>query len=135
MEKKQAALFDLDGLEANTDTVTIQLLHPITGEEIGATATIYGQDSDIAKAESHKISDKCAEYSRRNRGKAIPNEDYAKLDRQKIIKCTKSIDGLGYKGEPLTDTGEIFDRFPWVLEQVIAAHLDRKLFTKGSSTR
>lgn len=126
--------FDLDTLEQE-DTTVIQLTHPATGDEIGATATVYGQDSAVCKAASHKLSDKCAEYSRRNRGKTIPNEDYARLDKLKVIACTKSIDGLTSKGQPFTDVSEIFDRFPWIHEQVVAGILDRGLFLAKSPAK
>ena len=130
----KATGFDLATLEQE-DTATIQLVHPGTGDEIGASVTVYGQDSAVCKAASHKLSDKCAEYSRRNRGKTIPNEEYARLDKAKVIACTKSIDGLTYKGEPFTDVAEIFDRFPWIHEQTVAGILDRSGFLKGSSAK
>ena len=134
MDTRIKKAFDLSDLD-QADTATIPLVHPATGEEIGATATVYGQDSDTFKKETHKLSDKCAEYSRRNRGKTIPNEDYARLDKAKVVACTKSIDGLTYNGAPLTDVAEIFERFPCFHEQVVQAMLDRSGFLKGSPAK
>lgn len=128
------ASFDLAEVEQD-DTAIIELVHPSTGDEIGATATVYGQDSAIFKEETHKLSNKCAEYSRRNRGKTISNKDYAALDKKKVIACTKSIDGLMYKGAPLTDVEDIFERFPWIHEQVVAGIMERANFIKGSSAK
>lgn len=123
--------FDLAALEQD-DTAEIQIVHPSTGDEIGATATVYGQDSDIFRAESRKAEAKYTEYSRRNRGKFMPPEDRERLDKQKVIACTKSINGLSYKGEPLSDVTDIFNRFPWIYEQVVQGIMDRANFIKAS---
>lgn len=123
--------FDLDSLESD-DTTTIQLTNPKTGDDIeGVTIEVYGQDSETFRAESRKVQAKCADYMRRNRGKSIPPEDFERLEKSKVIACTKSIKGLFYKGQPLTDPQELFNRFPWALEQVVAGIMDRANFIKG----
>lgn len=123
--------FDLDSLESDETTI-IQLTNPKTGDDIdGVTIEVCGQDSDTFRAESRKVQAKCADYMRRNRGKSIPPEDFEKLDKAKVIACTKSIKGLSYKGQPLTDPQELFTRFPWALEQVVAGIMDRANFIKG----
>jgi hypothetical protein len=134
MSTKEVKGFDLAALEQD-DTAVIQLVHPSTGDEIGATATVYGQDSDIFRAESRKAEARYTEYSRRNRGKFMPPEDRERLDKAKVVACTKSIDGLTYKGAPLTDVEDIFNRFPWVHEQVTQGIMDRANFIKGSSAK
>ena len=123
--------FSLDSLESD-DTTIIQLTNPKTGDDIeGVTIEVYGQDSEIFRAESRKVQAKCADYMRRNRGKSIPPEDFDRLDRAKVVACTKSINGLSSKGQPLTDPQELFTRFPWALEQVVAGIMDRANFIKG----
>lgn len=124
--------FDLEVLEQN-DTAVIQLVHPSTGDEIGASVTVYGQDSEIFRAESRKAESKYTEYSRRNRGKFMPPEHREALDKSKIVACTKSIDGLNYKGQPITDAKDVYDRFPWVYEQAVQGIMERANFIKGSS--
>jgi hypothetical protein len=129
---KEVKGFDLAALDQD-DTAIIQIIHPSTGDEIGATATVYGQDSDIFRSESRKAEARFSDYSRRNRGKFMPPEQREELDRKKVIACTKSIDGLTYKGTPLTDPEDIFTRFPWIFEQVTQGIMDRGNFIKGSS--
>jgi hypothetical protein len=129
---KEVKGFDLAALDQD-DTAIIQIIHPSTGDEIGATATVYGQDSEIFRSESRKAEARFSEYSRRNRGKFMPPEQREELDRKKVIACTKSIDGLTYKGTPLTDPEDIFTRFPWIFEQVTQGIMDRGNFIKGSS--
>jgi len=132
MAEKRRTGFDLAALEQD-DTASVQLVHPSTGDEIGATVTVYGQDSEIFRSESRKAEARYTEYSRRNRGKFMPPEERERLDRNKIIACTKAIDGLEYKGAPLTDAEEIYTRYPWIYEQVVQAVMDRGNFIKGSS--
>lgn len=127
--------FDLSALE-QTDTTTIEINHPATGDPLlGVTATIYGQDSETFRAESRKAETRYVEYSRRNRGKLMPAEDRERMDKEKYAKCTKSIDGLSFKGEPLTDVADIFNRFPFIYEQIVQGILDRAGFIKGSSAK
>jgi len=126
------ATFDLSTVEQD-DSAEVQLVHPTTGDEIGATVTIFGQDSDVYRAEQRKAEAKYTEYSRRNRGKFMPPEMREALDRAKIIACTKSITGLSYKGEPLTDVASIFTRFPWIYEQTVQGVMERGNFIKNSS--
>jgi hypothetical protein len=123
--------FDLSTLDQK-DTAEIQLVHPATGDDLpGAIATVYGQDSDQFRSETRKAESKYTEYSRRNRGKFMPPEMREALDRAKIVACTKSIAGLSYKGEALTDVQDIFNRFPWVQEQVTQGVIERANFIKG----
>lgn len=124
--------FDLSSVD-QTETATIELVHPATGDEIGASVTVYGQDSERFRAESRKCEVRIGEYARRNRGKMMPPEDREAMDRAKVIKCTKSIDGLIYKGQPLTDPADVFSRFPWVYEQTVQGIMERANFIKGSS--
>lgn len=122
------ATFDLKQLEAE-DTTTIQLTHPSTGDEIGASITVYGQDSDVYRAEQRKAEGKFAEYSRRNRGKMMPPEERERMDKNKVVACVKSVDGLVFDGQPVS-AGDALD-IPWIFEQVTAAMFDRSLFIKG----
>ena len=126
--------FDLATLDRN-DTATVPFLHPTTGEETGVTITVYGEDSETGKAATRHMIDKIGEYSRKNRGKAMPTEEVERLDRAKMAKVTKSIDGLTYGGKVLTDVAEIFNLSPDIYEQAAAAYRDRALFIKASSAK
>lgn len=124
--------FDLEQLEQD-ETATIQLVHPSTGDEIGATVTVYGQDSEVFRKASRKAEAKFTEYARRNRGKFMSPEQREQLDTEKLVACVKSIDGLVYKGQPFTDVAEIFRLFPWIQEQTMAGVMERANFIKGLS--
>ena len=122
--------FDLAALEQN-DTAVIPLAHPVTGDPIGATITVYGQDSDVFRAESNRTQAKRAEYKMRHRNKEMPPEMSDQLFKTQMIACVKSIDGLVYNGEPMTDPADVFSRFPWIYEQAIAGVTERENFIKG----
>lgn len=122
------ATFDLTTVDAE-DTTTVQLVHPATGEEIGVSITIFGQDSEVYKSEQRKAETRFSEYSRRNRGKLMPAEDRERMDKAKVVACIKSIDGLERNGQPVSPA-EAMD-VAWIFEQVTAAMFDRSLFIKG----
>lgn len=122
------ATFDLKQLETG-ETTTVQLVHPTTGDEIGASITIYGQDSEVYRAEQRKAEAKFAEYSRRNRGKFMPPEDRERMDKAKVVACVKSVNDLFSDGIAVSAADAL--EVPWIFEQVTAAMFDRSLFIKG----
>ena len=126
--------FELEDLEQN-DTAVIDLVHPSTGDPIGASVEVFGQDSEKFRTETRKAETKYTEYARRNRGKFMPPEEREKLDKAKIVVCTKSINNLTYKGEAATDPATVYDKFPWIYDQVVQGILDRGNFIKGSSQK
>lgn len=129
--------FDLSALEQD-DTAVIQMVNPSTGDDIpGFTVEVYGQDSDIFKAESRKAETRYTEYARRNRGKLMPAEQREQMDKAKIVACTKAVNGLVYKGEAITDAERAYGLagFGWIFEQVTAGVLERSNFMKGSSAK
>ena len=126
--------FDI-GTLAQDDTAVVQLVHPTTGDEIGASVTVYGQDSELFRAEARKAQARREDYKRRNRGKDMPAADSEALFKGQIAACVKSIDGLNFSGSPVTDALTMFDLVPNFCEQVIAATLDRALFIKGLSAK
>ena len=127
--------FDISTL-AQDDTTTIELRHPVTDDPIpGVTATIYGQDSEQCREATRKATAKYTEYARRHRGKLMPPEDQEKLDFDKIVACTKSINGLSLEGKPITDIAEIFNQVPAFREQIQAEIHTRENFIKTSARK
>jgi len=127
-------MFDIDQLE-QINTAEIQILHPATGDELGAVATVHGQDSDVFIAETRKEETRYIEYARRNRNKPMPPEQRAAILKAKLVACTASITGLASKGQPFTDVEAVFTRFPWIMDQVAQGIMDRGNFMKGSSAK
>ena len=131
------ATFDLESL-AQEETAEIQMVHPGTGDDIqGFVVEVYGQDSQVFKEAGRKAEVAYTEYSRRNKGKFMPPERREELDKQKVIKCTKAIKGLAYKGKEITDPEEAYSipGFGWILEQVTAGIVERANFLRNSATK
>lgn len=131
------SVFDLESLEQE-DTAIIQLVHPGTGDDLpGLTVEVYGQDSAIFREASRKAEAAYTEYSRRNKGKFMPPDRREELDKQKVIRCTKAVNGLVYKGKEITDPEEAYSLpgYGWIFEQVVAGLMERSNFLKGSSPK
>lgn len=127
--------FDISTL-AQDDTTTIELRHPVTDDPIpGVTATIYGQDSEQCREATRKATAKYTEYARKHRGKFMPPEDQEKLDFDKIVSCTKSINGLVLQSKPITDVVEIFNLVPSFREQIQVEIHNRENFIKTSARK
>lgn len=117
------------------EIAAIDLLHPATGQPIGATIAVYGQDSETYQVEVRKYEDRVVEYARRNRGKVMPAEMREKLSLERTVACVVSIDGLTENGEPVIDAKALFLKFPWIREQVEAGIVERANFINGSSEK
>lgn len=127
--------FDINQLEQN-DTHTFNLKHPGTDEELkGVTATVYGQDSDQCRKATRNATFKYTEYARKHRGKFMPPAEQEALDLEKLVACTKSIDGAVLNGESVSDVETILTRVPAWREQIGTEIHDRANFIKGSSAK
>lgn len=128
-----AKAFDLADLAAD-ETTEIQMVNPKTNEDIeGFTVTVYGPDSDIHKAARAKLVAKGSDYRAKHRGKDMPPEESDRQYRAMVATCTKSINGLVYKGKTITDLAEAFalPGLGWIFEQVAVGLGDRANFIKG----
>jgi hypothetical protein len=125
--------FDVADLMAD-DTTEVPLVNFKTGEEIeGLTVTLYGPDSEVHKSARNKLVQRGADYRARNRGKDMPPEESDRHYRSFVVACTKSINGLVFKGKAITDPAEAYS-LPgcgWIFEQVAIALGDRANFIKG----
>lgn len=126
-------LFDLSTLDQN-DAFTFELRHPATDDPIpGVTATIYGQDSEQSRAATRKAMQKYTDYARKHRGKLMPPEEQERLDFDKLVSITKSIDGLSLGGKPISDVAEILTKVPAFKDQIAQENADRANFIKTSA--
>jgi len=116
---------------SQSDTGVVELINPATDEPSGVTATIYGLDSEKGRSATSEAQAAYIDISRKNRGK-VTSEQSERIELKKILKITKSIDGLvDSKGVAITDVADIFSKVPAFYEQVKSDFLDRKLFIKA----
>ena len=131
------AAFDLASLE-QVDTATITLKHPVTGEELeGVTVEVYGPDSPFFQAATTKMRARITDFITRNRGAKtdVKQKFTEERERERNISCIKSIGGLVYKGEPVTEPADACERFPWIYAQSTAGMDDSGNFIKSSPAK
>lgn len=133
----KAAGFDLSSLE-QVDTTTVPLMHPVTGEEIeGASIEVYSPDSAHFKTATTKMRSRITDFISRNRGAKTEVKQKVTEDHERVrnISCIKSITGLNYKGDPITDPADACEKFSWIYTQACAAMDDQGNFIKASSAK
>lgn len=126
--------FDLATLE-QVDTAIIDLKHPVTGEDLeGVTVEVYGPDSEHFKAATTKMRARITDFLTRNRGAKTEQKQKVteERERERNISCIKSINGLSYNGEPVTDPKDACERFGWIYTQATSGMDDQSNFIKGS---
>jgi hypothetical protein len=128
-------LAELDELKAAQDEgLDVEIFHPVSGEPLGFTITIAGPDS--AKQEEARRKQTDARIQRR--GVAPMTAEEIKVDALKFL-CGTIIRWSPFQldGKPLelTDANALalFQRFPWIAEQVDAKAASRAGFTKRSA--
>lgn len=134
---KKTAGFDLASLE-QVDTAIVPLTHPQTGEELEeCSIEVYGPDSEHFKSATTRMRARITDFISRNRGAKTEQKQKMteRYERERNISCIKAINGLYFKGEPVTDPQDACDRFGWVYTQACAAIDDQGNFIKGSSAK
>ncbi|MEI6207294.1 MAG: hypothetical protein WCP20_10960 [Desulfuromonadales bacterium] len=118
----EATAFDLDEFE-QTDEATINLQHPVNGDTLKASITIYGTDSAQFKAATTKMRARMTDYMSRNKGASSEQKQSAfdRFERDRNISLIKSIDNLSFKGIAVTDVRDACDKWGWIYTQAVAA--------------
>lgn len=125
--------FDLSQFDdvqaAQNEGITLQIVHPGTGEDLGVTFVVAGPDSDAARAADRRMT------NRRLKGRKtsqLTAEELQEETLRKLAACVLSWDGMVDKGVPLDLTVKnaimVFERAPWLVEQVAGAASDRAAF-------
>lgn len=141
MEAKAVDISGIDVVKAANEGAPIEILHPVTGEPLGITINILGRDSDEFKRVT-------TEQSRR-RLKAMTKSGTFKADAVPVAEIEK--DGVAalvavttgwspaiviQPGEPASlfskeNCVKLYNRHPYIKEQVDAAVNERANFSKG----
>jgi hypothetical protein len=108
------AKYDLDAKAESG--VTVALVDPVDGTDLGASVTVKGMDSPTYRNKLAELIKKRGHYS-----SMTPDDDCEVLG-----ACTIGMEGLELDGKPITDYAEAYKRFNWLRVQVNAAALDRK---------
>lgn len=112
----------------------VQIYHPGTNEDLGITIKVLGKDSDefrkISQAQSKKRMAKISKAGFRNSN--VPLEEIERDGLELMAACTKAWTGVVIDGKALecnaVNAIELYERFPWIREQVDLAIGDRANF-------
>lgn len=118
-ESVEQLMEDFAALES-TDTVTRAIIHPKTGDDMKATFTVYGQESETYKTTTSRMRARITQFVQRNPGMKPDQKQkiFDSYEKDRNISCIKSIDNFILNGQPLTDPKTICDKYNWIYNQI-----------------
>lgn len=135
-------LATIDTVKGANAGVDVKIYHPGTNEDIGVNIRVLGKDSDefqrISRAQQKRRMDKLTKGG--FRGANIPLESIEQDAIDLLASLTKGWkqedkSTITLDGEELACTKEnavaVYERFPWIKEQIDAAIGDRANFIKS----
>ena len=139
MTKKQKInrvdLSSLDLVAGSNDGADVDLYHPSTLDALGITVRVVGKDSDIYRAESNAIQRKNIAQMKKSRKIDLDLDEMEDAATSILASCTVSWVGVELDGKELECTRDnammVYERFPWIREQIDVAINDRANFMKG----
>lgn len=135
---KEIDLSSIDTVKGSNEGFDVQIYHPGTNEDLGITIHVLGKDSDefikVSRAQSKKRLAKMTKSGFRNTS-PVPVEEVEQDGIALLAACTKSWVGVIVEGKAVECSVEnakmIYERFPWIREQVDTAIGDRANFIKA----
>ncbi len=136
--KAKIDLSSIDTVKGSNEGFDVQIYHPGTNEDLGITIHVLGKDSDefikVSRAQSKKRLAKMTKGGFRNTS-TVPVEEIDQDAIALLAACTKSWKGVIVDGKAVECTPEnvamIYERFPWIKEQVDTAIGDRANFIQN----
>ena len=130
--------FDLSSLPQR-DTVTLDILHPLTGEATGTRVEVASTDSTTYRvAEREQRNRRLQQLQLGNRRVALTAEESEADSLEMLVRCTVSWSGVREGGVALPFTPEnvrrVYTAYPWLRRQVDEAMADRARFFESSPT-
>lgn len=138
MKKQVVDLAAIDTVKGSNEGFDVQIYHPGTNEDLGITIKVLGKDSDefqkVSRAQSKKRMTKMQKGGFRGNA-TVPVEEIEQDGIALLAACTKGWNGVIVEGKEVpfsTDSAiAIYERFPWIKEQVDTAIGDRANFIKS----
>jgi hypothetical protein len=134
---KAVDLSSIDTVKGSNDGFDVQIYHPGTNEDLGITIKVLGKDSDkFIKVSRGQNKKRMAKMTKGGfRATAIPVEEIEQDSLMLLAACTVGWVGVVVDGKALDFNEDnavmVYERFPWIREQVDAAMGDRANFIKG----
>jgi hypothetical protein len=132
-------LATIDTVKGSNEGFDVCIYHPGTNEDLDITINVLGKDSDefqkVSRAQSKKRMAKMTKGGGFRVTPTIPVEEIEQDAIALLAACTKSWNGVVVEGKAIDCTTDnavmIYERFPWIKEQVDIAIGDRANFIKS----
>jgi len=129
-------LSSIDTVKGANEGFDVRIYHPGTNEDLDIIINVLGKDSDEFQKVSRTQSKKrMAKLSKGGFRSSMPVEEIEQDGLQLLAACTKSWSGVIIDGKEIECNADnavmLYERFPWIKEQVDSAIGDRGNFIKG----
>ena len=136
--KKAVDLAAIDTVKGSNEGFDVRIFHPGTNEDLDITISVLGKDSDafqkVSRAQNKKRMAKMQKGGFRNVS-PVPIEEIEQDGIALLAACTTGWTGVIIEGKEIpfsTDNAVmVYERFPWIKEQVDTAIGDRANFIKA----
>ena len=138
--KKRIDLNSIDTVRGSNEGFDVRIYHPGTNEDLDIIINVLGKDSDeflkVSREQSKKRMAKMSKGGFRNAA-PVPIEEIESDGISLLAACTKSWTGVIIDGKEIVcnhnNAVMLYERFPWIKEQIDVAIGDRANFIKGFS--
>ena len=129
----------IDTVKGSNEGFDIKIYHPGTMVDLGITINVLGKDSNefqkISRAQSKKRMSKMNRGGFRVQNMIPPPEEIEADGLELLAKCTKFWSGVVIDNKEIEFSYDnalmVYERFPWMKEQVDTAIGDRANFIKS----
>ncbi|WP_426751711.1 hypothetical protein [Myxococcus sp. Y35] len=126
------AALDLGSLQ-RSDTTTVEIVHPATGDATGMKVVVHGVDSPTYREADRALRNRrLHKLQHSGRASKVTAEDTEADGLELLVRCTASWEGFKENGEPLPFSKEnarrVYQEHPWLRRQVDAAVTDAASF-------
>ena len=138
MEKKMVDLAAIDTVKGSNEGFDVRIYHPGTNEDLDITISVLGKDSDlfqkVSRNQNKKRMAKMQKGGFRNTT-SIPIEQVESDGVDLLAACTTGWTGVVIDKKEIEFSKDnavmVYERFPWIKEQIDTAIGDRANFIKA----
>lgn len=123
---------DLGSLQ-RSDTTTVEILHPVSGDATGMKVVVHGVDSPTYREADRALRNRRLHVLQHSgRASKITAEGTDKDGLELLVRCTAAWEGFTENGQPLPfskdNARRVYEEHPWLRRQVDAAVTDAASF-------
>jgi hypothetical protein len=136
---KKIDLANIDTVKGSNEGFDVNIYHPGTMVDLGIKINVLGKDSDefqkVSRAQQKKRMAKMTKGGFRVQSLTPAPEEVEQDGLELLAKCTRSWSGVVIDGKDVefshANALMVYERFPWIKEQVDTAIGDRSNFIQS----